>query len=180
MIMSTQLPYVFTEEPIPFEFDYSELAQKVINGCLEYINFPFEAEVNLTLTNNEEKMLRKYTDDIVMLDDNYGFAKANNKGIEYARSKYNSDYYIVINNDVFITQKDFLKVIDKDYEKYKFDVLGPKIESPTGESVNPFPVFKTFNEVKFQIEKSKKLIKIYSNPRLKGVPLWLMDSRSPP
>ncbi|WP_027421769.1 rRNA maturation RNase YbeY [Lachnobacterium bovis] len=39
---------------IPFEFDYSELAQKVINGCLEYINFPFEAEVNLTLTNNEE------------------------------------------------------------------------------------------------------------------------------
>ena len=39
---------------VPFEFNYSELAEKVISFCLEYIEFPYEAEVNLTLTNNEE------------------------------------------------------------------------------------------------------------------------------
>lgn len=38
---------------VPFEFDYEALAQKVIDFCLEYSKFPYEAEVNLTLTDNE-------------------------------------------------------------------------------------------------------------------------------
>ena len=37
--------------------------------------------------------------------------------------KYNSDFLIVINNDVYITQNNFLKVIEDDYKKYKFDNL---------------------------------------------------------
>lgn len=36
-----------------FGFDEEELARRVIDYCLEYMNFPFEAEVNLTLTDNE-------------------------------------------------------------------------------------------------------------------------------
>ena len=104
--------------------------------------------------------------DIVRLDKNYGFAIANNKGIEYAKNKYDSNYYIVINNDVFISQKDFLDVISLDYTKYSFDMLGPRIDSPTGESVNPFPVFKTEDEIKNEIIKCNKLIQIYSNPIL--------------
>lgn len=41
------------EVKIPFSFDYKELAIKVIDFCLDYVKFPYEAEVNLTLTDNE-------------------------------------------------------------------------------------------------------------------------------
>ena len=35
-----------------FDFDYKALADRVIKACLEYAAFPFDAEVNLTLTDN--------------------------------------------------------------------------------------------------------------------------------
>ena len=38
---------------VPFSFDYAALAEKVINACMDYAKFPYEAEVNLTLTDNE-------------------------------------------------------------------------------------------------------------------------------
>ena len=118
---------------------------------------------NNTLTNEEEKLIRVFTKDIVRLDKNYGFAKANNRGIEYAKKKYNSKFYIVINNDVFINQSNFLELIEKDYNEYNFDMLGTYIDSPTGESVNPFPAFKTKESVENEIIRCKKLIKIYDN-----------------
>ena len=40
------------EVEVPFSFDYKELAEKVVNFCLDYVQFPYEAEVNLTLTDN--------------------------------------------------------------------------------------------------------------------------------
>ena len=47
------MSFIIEEEvAIPFSFDHKELAQKVVNYCLDYINFPYEAEVNLTLTDN--------------------------------------------------------------------------------------------------------------------------------
>ena len=36
-----------------FDFDYEAVAKSVVEFCLEYENFPYEAEVNLTLTDNE-------------------------------------------------------------------------------------------------------------------------------
>lgn len=118
---------------------------------------------NNTLNAEEVLKIKKYTNDILILDKNYGFAKGNNKGIEYARKKYNPNFYCVINNDVFIEQKDFIDKVKKIYEKYKFDMLGPKIDSPTGESVNPFPVFKDKKTIESEIKKCRKLIKIYNS-----------------
>ncbi len=121
---------------------------------------------NNTLNEEEVLKIKKYTNDILILDKNYGFAKGNNKGIEYARAKYNPDFYCVINNDVFIEQQDFIEKVKKIYEKYKFDMLGPKINSPTGESVNPFPVFKDKKTIELEIMKCRKLINIYNSPLL--------------
>lgn len=45
--------YLEEEVEVKFEFDYSELAQNVVDFCLDYVAFPYEAEVNLTLTDNE-------------------------------------------------------------------------------------------------------------------------------
>lgn len=38
---------------VAFDFDYSALAEEVVSFCLDYMKFPYEAEVNLTLTDNE-------------------------------------------------------------------------------------------------------------------------------
>ncbi len=48
------MSFIMEEEVnVPFTFDYKGLAQKVVNQCLDYAAFPYEAEVNLTLTDNE-------------------------------------------------------------------------------------------------------------------------------
>lgn len=127
---------------------------------------------NNTLNNSEEKLIKKFTKDILKLDQNYGFAKANNKGIEYAKKKYHSKFYIVMNNDVYISDKDFLNIISKDYEKYHFSMLGPSITSPSGESVNPFPTIKDIGALNNEIKRCEKLIRIYSNP----LSYWLLKT----
>lgn len=44
--------YLEEEVEVKFEFDYRELAQKIVDFCLDYTEFPYEAEVNLTLTDD--------------------------------------------------------------------------------------------------------------------------------
>lgn len=41
------------EVEVDFDFDYRHIAEKVINYCIEREKFPYEAEINLTLTDNE-------------------------------------------------------------------------------------------------------------------------------
>lgn len=45
--------YLEEECGVTFDFDYQKLAADVIAFCIEHENFPYEAEVNLTLTNND-------------------------------------------------------------------------------------------------------------------------------
>ena len=45
--------YLEEEVEIKLGFNYQELAERVINFCLDYSEFPYEAEVNLTLTDND-------------------------------------------------------------------------------------------------------------------------------
>lgn len=133
-------------------------------SCLKNLNFKDSHIVivdNNSLLDEEEKQISEFTNDILKLDKNYGFAKANNMGIEYAKNKYHSKFYIVMNNDVYINDKDFLNTLKSDYEKYKFDMLGPYISSSSGESVNPFPVIKDEKSLKVEIDRCLKLIKIY-------------------
>ena len=44
----------FEEEvTVPFDFEYESLAKEVISFTLDHENFPYESEVNLTLTDND-------------------------------------------------------------------------------------------------------------------------------
>ena len=145
---------------------YKNISETI--NCLNYLkkikgNKSIIVIDNNTLTDNDEKKILKYTKDILKLNENYGYAKANNLGIEYARKKYKSDYYFVINNDVYIYDVNIIEKIKKIDEEYKFDMLGPYIDSPTGESINPFPVIDGKEKIKAEINKCKKLIKIYNN-----------------
>lgn len=45
--------YLEEECTADFSFDYAALAEKVVDFCLTHEGFPYEAEVNLTLTDND-------------------------------------------------------------------------------------------------------------------------------
>lgn len=111
--------------------------------------------------------IKKYTSDVVVLDENIGFANGNNIGCTYAIQKYKPDFLVVINNDTIIEQQDFIEKVYQSYQKHSFDVLGPKILTEDGDSVNPFPAYETIEEVKKALRKSQKLVKIYQNPFLR-------------
>lgn len=124
---------------------------------------------NNTTTTEDEILIKKYTNDFIKLDENLGFAKANNIGCKYAIKKYNPDFLVVSNNDIIIEDKNIINKIEYVYKIDKFDMLGPKINTNNGQSVNPFPVYKTKEEVINQINKTKKLIKIYNNIILRNL-----------
>jgi len=42
-----------TEVNVTFQFDYKELADRVVEFALDHEEFPYECEVNLTLTDND-------------------------------------------------------------------------------------------------------------------------------
>ena len=142
--------------------------------CIESINKlkdNYEKSIivvdNNTLSKEEAKELSKYTKDLILNDKNLGFANGNDLGCELAIKKYKPDFLCVINNDTVINQKDFVKRIYDSYEKTNFDIMGPKIITNDGDSVNPFYAYQTIEEIDERIKYSEKLIKIYSNSFLR-------------
>lgn len=124
---------------------------------------------NNTLTDSDEKKLLNYTKDIIKLKENKGFANGNNTGCEYATKKYNPDFLCVINNDTIINQSNFIDEIYKIYNETNFDIMGPKIITKDGDSVNPFNAYQTLDEVNQKIKYHNKLIKIYQNKMLRTI-----------
>lgn len=83
-------------------------------------------------TNESGKVLKEYYSnvsavDVILNKENLGFARGNNLGYQYVKEKYNPQFIIVMNNDVFIKQKEFLKLISEIYNRTAFGVLGPDI-----------------------------------------------------
>jgi len=150
--------------------------------CIESIN-KLKGEYNIivvdnnTLKDDEIKLIKKYTSDLILLNDNVGFARGNNEGCIYAINKYHPDFLCVINSDIIINQNDFILKIDELYKKYEFDILGPKILPEESDSCNPFPVYKTLDEVKNKIAYHKKLINIYKS-RIKRFLLKIYVARN--
>jgi len=58
---------------------------------------------------------------------NYGFAEGNNIGIKFAFKNFNTDYILLLNNDI-VVDKDFLRILVQEGEKdTKIGLLGPKM-----------------------------------------------------
>ena len=127
---------------------------------------------NHSLSPDEFKQIKPLCDHLIKMDKNVGFALANNKGCSFAIQKYKPDFLVVINNDTVIEQPDFIEHIYQIYQETDFDVLGPKIETDRGESVNPFKAYETKEEVELQIKKANQLIFIYKHVFLRTLLRW--------
>lgn len=70
--------------------------------------------------------------DVLIMDENLGFAKGNNSGIDFAKTKYDPDFVITLNNDVLLLQSNTIELIEQEYEQSNFSVMGPMIYTADG------------------------------------------------
>ena len=61
------------------------------------------------------------------LENNVGFSKGNNYGWRLCREDSTQDFIVVLNNDVFIYQKNFISLLYNLYKEQKFYVAGPDV-----------------------------------------------------
>lgn len=112
-----------------------EDTQKCVSSILE--RYPNNENIEIVIVDNNsknnsgEKLVKIYKENsrvhVILLDKNLGFANGNNVGFKYAKDKLKADFIIMINNDTYLIQNDFCEIIEEEYKKSKFAVLGPRI-----------------------------------------------------
>ena len=92
---------------------------------------------------------------VILNKENLGFAKGNNVGFKYIKENIKPDYIIMCNNDTYILQEDFCELIDNEYKKSSFAIMGPKILLPN-DKINYYSVdLSNINKYKIRILKYK-------------------------
>ena len=86
---------------------------------------------NHSTNGSGEKLQKKYLEntqvDILLLDYNYGFSKANNMAYASLTEKEDFRFIVIANNDVTFPQKDFIQLLEQAYAKKYFYVGGPDV-----------------------------------------------------
>ncbi|HEO8419438.1 TPA: glycosyltransferase family 2 protein [Yersinia enterocolitica] len=126
------------------ENDTIECVDSILNN-INYYDYSIIIVDNGSPNNSGEQIKIKYENidkvEVILSKDNLGFAKGNNLGFIEAKNKYNADFIILMNNDMVITQKDFLNIVINKFEEQSFAVLGPNIISLVDNyGQNPQPI----------------------------------------
>lgn len=135
---------------------YNVIEETII--CVDSIKKRIKKPVDIIIVDNASpngsgnELYALYKDDkqvVVLLNKkNVGFAQGNNVGIDYARKALNSDFVIVLNNDTYLTQDDFLETIESEWIYSRFAVMGPKVHTYSNINQNPMPCkLTTFKQV---------------------------------
>lgn len=110
--------------------------------------------------NESYNILRdRYFDDenvyLLKSNENLGFAKGNNIGINYARNKLKADYVFVVNSDILVKKTLLSEIIKINYSG--IGVISPTVYTVDGEY--QLPAINT-DDINFEIDKTIKAIKL--------------------
>lgn len=112
--------------------DTEECIESILQ-TIKYANFNIIVIDNGSPNDSGKLLYQKYKNhnrvDVILLQENLGFAKGNNFGYLVAKYVFDSDFIIFINNDTIIRQKDFIERIIEKFKLEQFDILGPDIIS---------------------------------------------------
>lgn len=132
-------------------------------SCVKSIRDKVKKDYKIIIVDNYspnksgEKLLDMYSMSsdvkVILNKKNFGFSKGNNIGCKYAIENFNPDYLYVVNNDTEIVNDDLLEKLDFYYERYNFDVVGPKIWN-TAKNINQNPVIQPMS-----LEDAEKKLK---------------------
>ena len=99
---------------------------------------------NGSLNGSGEQLLKQYEKnsacEVILNEENVGFANGNNIGYAYAKKMYSPDYIVVMNNDVIIKDKEFVNKIEKIYQETPFYIMGPDIVNKEGKHQSPMSI----------------------------------------
>lgn len=91
----------------------------------------------------KEKYIEDNDIDVLLLEENLGFSKGLNKGINYLRSNYDVKYVILSNNDILLFDNNLYQHLEEEYQSSDFSVLAPMIVTPDGRC-DDNPIFDIF------------------------------------
>lgn len=115
--------------------------------------------------------------DVIISDQNLGFACGNNLGYQYLKSKYAPEFIIIVNNDVVFIQNEFMHIIEQIYSKEKFDVLGPDILDST-KKIHTSPLRKpllSYTDLKKEVQKETFIYFMLRNATRKKIYNYLLS-----
>ena len=92
------------------------------NGSYEYLKHYYKGWSGIDVIENKK---------------NEGFAKGNNAGIHYLKSKYNVEFVFLLNSDTLLKDKDYFKKLMKKYKK-GVGVIEANILNGRGDFAQPF------------------------------------------
>lgn len=67
---------------------------------------------------------------VILNPKNLGFARGNNVGFLYAKEKLKVDFIVLSNNDTTLLDNSFAELVEEEYNRSQFAVLGPLIKTP--------------------------------------------------
>lgn len=144
--------------------------------CVEYIRDRIDTkDYHIVIVDNAssngsgKKIEKKYLDDtdisVILNQENLGFSRGNNVGFHYAKQRWNPRYIVMLNNDVYLLDKQLLKKLQKEYDRSHFSVLGPLVMNGEGRcDINPIrlsPMTKKQVEHEIKTFKRKKFLYVF-------------------
>lgn len=147
-----------------------EITKECINKLLLFNKEePIVVVDNCSPNNSGKKLMLEYSNskniDVVINKANEGFAKGNNVGYIYLKSRYpDVDYIVVMNNDIMIDDISFKEKIQNFMIKNELDVCGPDMITLNGNHQNPLQLNpNTTKYLKKRILKDKLQIILFRN-----------------
>lgn len=97
------------------------------SGKIYHVIIVDNASSNKSGQRLEEKYKKDKDVTVILNESNLGFAKGNNVGYKKAKKFFQPEFIVVMNNDVLLDSCSFLQMVENDYKKYHFEVLGPDV-----------------------------------------------------
>lgn len=117
---------------IILNWNQKQLLENCLSSLLyktDYPNYNVLVVDNGSTDGSRESIEKKFPQvEILTLDKNYGFAKANNIGITHVMQKLKPDYIVLLNNDTEIVEHDWLSTM----VKAGYDITQPVILNRDG------------------------------------------------
>ena len=145
-----------------------ETTKKCIDSiqCLEQIKDSKILIVDNHSPNNSGTELKKQyagieNIEILLLEDNYGYSRANNIGYAYLKKSENFDYIVVANNDIIFEQRNLISILEEKYREAGFYVAGPNVYAIyKKQHQNPLALRpRSLEETEAWIEENRRCLK---------------------
>lgn len=159
----------------------------VTNRCIRYLLALSDSDkMHIIIVDNGSpnksglEIQKKYSNNplitVLLSKQNLGFARGNNLGYSYAREKMNANCIVVMNSDIYITDKEFNYKIQTIIDKYdSIAIMAPDVINRQGIHCNPMIVPPIDSkEIRKIYRKNFVRYVAYSIPQLNKV-LWLRN-----